>query len=281
MTIKKPTDKYASLNGLLFHYVDWGSGLRPTMLLLHGFMGHARVWDVFAKQFRNRYHVIALDQRGHGKSEWSKKGDYTLDDHFSDITRFIEKLNLAPLVLVGHSMGGRNAIFYTACFPQNVRCLVLVDARPGNTPNASLALKRLIAKLPVEADTFETAAEAVRSVFPYISKEFCRNMAKYGFRKSSDGKLTPCYDTKMSLSMERSGFEIEDLWCFLRHLTCPTLVIRGKESEFLSLSDVRKMCEIIPDATWREIPDATHMPAQENPANFIQVVDDFLKKIER
>ena len=88
MTLNKPIDKYATVNGLLFHYVDWGSCPRPSMLLLHGFMGHARVWDVLATQFRNRYHVIALDQRGHGESEWSTKGAYTLDDHFSDITDF-------------------------------------------------------------------------------------------------------------------------------------------------------------------------------------------------
>ena len=84
----------------------------------------------------------------------------------------------------------------------------------------------------------------------------------------------------MNRLIERSGYEIEDLWGYLKHLTCPTLVVRGKESEFLSLSEVRKMCGIIPNATWREIPDTTHMPAQENPANFNQTVDDFLTKIE-
>jgi len=63
----KPKEKYLSVNGIRLHYLDWGNCRLQPILLLHGFMGHAHVWDEFAQTFRAQYHVIALDQRGHGK----------------------------------------------------------------------------------------------------------------------------------------------------------------------------------------------------------------------
>ena len=92
-----PKDKYLKINGLRLHYLDWGTKGHQPMLLLHGFMAHAHVWDDFALRFRNHYHILALDQRGHGESQWAKDVAYTLDDHFSDIYQFIEALGLAGL----------------------------------------------------------------------------------------------------------------------------------------------------------------------------------------
>ena len=276
MKSRAPADQTVTVNGLRLHYVDWGGDSGQTMLLLHGFMGCARVWDALAKRFRSRYRVIALDQRGHGESEWSEDLAYTLDDHFSDIAGFIEHLDPGPLIIVGHSMGGRNALFYSVCFPEKVDRLVLVDARPGNSAQASRALKNLVVNLPLEADTVEEAVGLILSVFPRIPREVCSRIVKYGYRGRSDGKLVPCYDKRMSVSMDRSGYAAEDLWRFLKNLACPTLVVRGKESEFLSRSDARKMCEIIPDAVWREAPDSAHAPFLENPGGFTRIFESFL-----
>jgi len=80
-----PKDEYVDLNGLRLHYLDWGNDGFQPILLLHGFMAHAHVWDDFALAFRAQYHVIALDQRGHGESQWCEDGAYSISDHFSDI----------------------------------------------------------------------------------------------------------------------------------------------------------------------------------------------------
>jgi len=95
---RRPRDEYLDVNGLRLHYLDWGKNSQKTMLLLHGFMAHAHVWDEFVSGFRNRYHIIALDQRGHGDSQWSEDEAYSLDDHFSDIANFIEVLELKDLI---------------------------------------------------------------------------------------------------------------------------------------------------------------------------------------
>ncbi|MFC1825702.1 alpha/beta fold hydrolase, partial [Thermodesulfobacteriota bacterium] len=114
MAADRPDDRFVDVNGLRLHYLDWGNRESTPMILLHGFMGHARVWDHFASKVKDHFHIIALDQRGHGESDWSETASYRIDDHFSDISLFVDRLNLDNLILVGHSMGGRNALFYTA-----------------------------------------------------------------------------------------------------------------------------------------------------------------------
>ncbi len=272
----KPQDKYLDINRLRLHYLDWGDYDHQPMLLLHGFLSHAHAWDDFALSFRSRFHVIALDQRGHGESEWSREAAYTLDDHFVDIAPFVEALNLRRLILIGHSMGGRNALFYTACISQNVERLVLVEARPGNSPLASEALKHLIENLPLQANSLDEVVRAVQAIYPYLSWEICHQMVGYGFKQTADGKFVPRDDIRMIQQSQRSGYVIEDLWPFMKNISCPTLVVRGKESPFLSREDAERMCKVIPKAEWKEIPQATHIPVQENPIAFNRVVSHFL-----
>src|SRR4030042_6894712 len=136
-----PKEKYLSVHGIRLHYLDWGNVRLQPILLLHGFMAHAHVWDDFAQSFRSRYRVIALDQRGHGDTQWCEDGAYSIDDHFPDMVRFVETLKLRDLILIGHSMGGRNALFYAACNPERVARLILIDIRPGSDPKSSKALK--------------------------------------------------------------------------------------------------------------------------------------------
>ncbi len=273
-----PEDKYLDVNGLRLHYLDWGTFGHQPMLLLHGFMAHAHVWDDFASSLRNHYHILALDQRGHGESQWAEDAAYTIDDHFLDIYQFIEALGLADLILVGHSMGGRNALFCAACIPRKIERLILVDARPGNNQQASRALRDHLATLPLQADSLNQVARAIQTLYPNLSQEICFNMANHGYKKAQEGKYVPKYDVRMSIQAERSGYAAEDLWPLMENVVCPTLIVKGKESDFVSHEDANKMNKIIPRAQLNEIPDATHLPALENPRVFIKVISDFLNK---
>jgi pimeloyl-ACP methyl ester carboxylesterase len=82
----------------------------------------------------------------------------------------------------------------------------------------------------------------------------------------------------MGFHSERMGCITDDLWPFMKNVACPTLIVRGEESPFLSREDAQKMSVIIPNAEWVEISQATHMPVQENPTEFKRVISDFLKK---
>ncbi|MFC1823269.1 alpha/beta hydrolase, partial [Thermodesulfobacteriota bacterium] len=162
------------------------------------------------------------------------------------------------------------------CNPERIKRLVLVDARPGPNPEASDALKQLIATLPLETESITNVVEVILEIYPYISHDLCLHIARHGYRKRKDGPYVPRYDARMSYDIEHAGYVAEDLWGFLKSVPCKTLVIRGEESPFLTAKDADRMCEMMPEAVCREIPKATHMPAQENPEAFLRVVSGFL-----
>jgi pimeloyl-ACP methyl ester carboxylesterase len=85
----------------------------------------------------------------------------------------------------------------------------------------------------------------------------------------------------MGFHSEQMGCMTEDLWPFMKNVVCPTLIVRGEESPFLSREDAQKMSVVIPQAEWVEIPQATHLPVQENPVAFKRVISDFLSKWQR
>jgi esterase len=278
-----PKDKYLAVNDLRLHYLEWGrKGCRRTMVLLHGFMAHAHVWDEFALSFRNRYHIIALDQRGHGESQWSEDEFYSIDAHLSDIVNMIKMLDLKDIILIGHSMGGRNALFYTACYPQNVERLVIVDTRPSSDLKTSKTLRHHLISFPLQAFSLMEVEGAIQRLYPYLTMRTCRHLAYHGYRQRADGRFVPKFDVRMSLQSNRLGCVAEDLRPYLKNVTCPTLIVRGEESHFLSRTAARKICDTIHKARLREIPMATHMPAQENPPAFQKIISDFLhEKPER
>lgn len=268
-------DRYLSVNGLRLHYLDWGGEGQQAMLLLHGFTTSAHAWDFFAPAFRERYRVLALDQRGHGESQWAES--YTTEDHLLDIAGFVEALRLEDIILVGHSMGGRNAIMYAVCFPERVARLILVDSRLDNDPAASEALGQLLTIIPDEVGAIDELASKLVQLYPYLSLEMCRYLASHGLRKAPNGRFTPRFDLRMREQSQRAGYGVSDLWLFFEQITCPTLIVRGVESPILSPEAAKRMCQVNRSACLVEIEGATHMPPQENPVAFEQAVRSFLQ----
>ena len=143
-----PRDCLADINGLKLHYLDWGREGLPPMVLLHGFSAHAHYWDGFAAKMRDNFHVYALDQRGHGDSEWAT--DYGPETMPADFASFVDQLGLDRFVLLGHSMGGGVAFRYAASHPERIENLIIVDSslpspdRPA-VPNRHNSVQRSLA----------------------------------------------------------------------------------------------------------------------------------------
>lgn len=271
-----PLGKFVQANHLQLHYMEWGDPEAQPMLLLHGLMGHARVWDEFATDFSKTYRIIALDQRGHGESQWPKDAAYQIDDYFLDLLMFIQALDLRDIILVGHSMGGRNGLFYTACAPERISRLILIDARPGWSQNSSLALRQMIDALPVDAFSIEEAIFEIRRLYPDLAAARSRHIAEYGYRRETDGGFVPKVDIRMAEQLTTGKGEIESLWELLQNIASPTLIVRGRNSQFLSRDEAGRMCKLMPDARWVEIPKSSHMPHLENPTEFNTAIKKFL-----
>jgi pimeloyl-ACP methyl ester carboxylesterase len=116
-------ERDVAVDDLKLHYQEWGSTSAPAVLMLHGFGVSGHMFDEFAERMQDQYRLIALDQRGHGDSDWSSDGDYTREAFVADVEGFVAALGLERFILVGHSMGGLNAVSYTVKNPQRVRAL--------------------------------------------------------------------------------------------------------------------------------------------------------------
>lgn len=275
----KETDKAIEVNGLKLHYLYWnGAASGTTILLLHGFMGHAHVWDDVALALASRYRVLALDQRGHGDSDWSEGACYSIEQHFADLCVFIDSLQIDKLILLGHSMGGRNALFYTACRPEKVDRLILVDTRLENSPEAKLALEKQLKSLPIRTKQIRSVEDALHRIFPYLPKGACNHIAKHGYRRDHAGWLVPKYDLRMSRQLKATGDTKPDpdFRQMMNNIACPTLYIKGKESHFVSEKEFHGLRRAMNAVDFQIIPQASHMPAQENPAHFKKAVLAFL-----
>ena len=120
-----------SVNGLALNALEWGEPGRPALCFLHGGSAHAHWFDGVAPAFADRYHVVSLDQRGHGASDWSPAAAYATPDFAGDLLGVADALGWERLTLAGHSMGGHNAMAFAAWHPERLSALVIIDSRPS------------------------------------------------------------------------------------------------------------------------------------------------------
>jgi pimeloyl-ACP methyl ester carboxylesterase len=275
-----PEDRDIDGDGLRLHCLDWGNESAPPVLLLHGFSGHAHTWDAFARAIRDRFHVVALDQRGHGDSDWARSGAYGPDDHARDIRAVHDGLGLGPVVLIGLSMGGRNAIAFTAAHPGRVERLVIVDIGPDIDPRGAERVGRMAADAP---EAFGSVDEAVAHLRQYATltsaaaEAALRYRVEHGVRRLPDGRYTWKYD-RFLRDQRRQGAAAPavDLWPAVERITAPTLIVRGSESDVFAPGTAKRMLALIPGSRLVEIPGAGHAVPAEAPEAFERAVRQFL-----
>lgn len=270
------TDHFVSLNGMRFHYRDWGNPGSPPLLLLHGVTGNAHNWQRFAGEMLDRFHVLALDQRGHGETEWGKS--YTPNDFDSDIVAFVRELNLAPVSIVGQSLGGRIGTFFAARHPELVARLVIGDIGPDvvTAPGgARTAATIQAAQTAGYADIEAPVASSVKAN-PRVAEAEIREGIAYNLVPGPDGRLVWRYDASGLVSrFDELPGEAEQ-WQQLKRIECPVLLVRGVESDILSRETAQRMVETIPNCRLAELPESGHGVPRDNPSAFLAAVQPFL-----
>jgi pimeloyl-ACP methyl ester carboxylesterase len=123
------TDRFATVNGLRLHYLEWGGAAKPAMILLHGIAKHAHTFDHIAVDLARDYHVLAVDMRGHGDSGWSPEGAYLVEDYVKDLEGLVRQLGIRRATLLGNSTGGRVVQVFAGMHPDLVERLASL-ARP-------------------------------------------------------------------------------------------------------------------------------------------------------
>jgi esterase len=276
---RTPSDRYIDAGGLRLHYLDWGNDTASPMLLLHGFSGHAHTWDTFARAMCDQFHILALDQRGHGDSDWATDGAYTVDDHAADISALHGRLMLGSAVLIGLSMGGRNAIRYTGLHPSTVEKLVIVDIGPDIDPQGAERVRRMAAEAPEEFASIDEAVAYLRRYATLTSPSAdaaLRYRVEHGVKKLPNGRYTWKYDRFLRDQRRQGPIPPADLWPVVRQITVPTLILRGSESDVFSPETAKRMHEIIPASRLIEIAGAGHSIPADAPQAFERAVREFL-----
>ena len=272
-----PQDKTVVANGIKLHYLDWGTTGKQPILLLHGLRGHAHSWDDFSAALCQDHHVLALDQRGRGDSDWASDGDYSVDAYVADLAGFCDDQKLDSFILVGHSMGGRNAMEFATRYPDKIQKLVVADVGPTNDPRGVQRIYNEIKEVPEEFDSFEAVMESVSKGNKYASDRVMRRRMQYAVRELPGGKYGWRYDLQIR-EQRRLGTvpPLPDLWPDLVKITSPTLIVRAAESDLLSRDIADRMIKELPDAALVEIPRAGHMLFEDNPDDFLAAVQNFL-----
>jgi esterase len=276
MATNEPRDQRVSLGDLELHYAEWGDAASPPMVLLHGFMAHARTWDLFAADLARDYRVLAVDQRGHGDSSPAPDGKYGTEYYVGDFERFVDAVGLRTFVLVGMSMGGRNSMVYASRHPEQVERLVIVDIAPEAPPPFSPRADA--PKDPGVFDRPEQVADFLRGQDPYPPEDYRQAVARHSVRQREDGKYVWKWDPGL-----RGGPSpvAGDLWPALRAITCPTLVVRGDESPILPRFLADRMIEELRDGRLVEAPRSGHPVQEDNAPVLIAAVREFLGRPAR
>lgn len=276
-------DREVYVHDLKLHYQEWGNPRAPAILMLHGFGVSGHMFDEFGARMEDRYHLIALDQRGHGDSEWSQAGDYSRDAFVSDVEGFRKALGLERFILMGHSMGGLNAVSYAATYPERVRALVLVDVGPEAAKEGVDNIVRFT-RGPDELE-FEEFVRVTHQFNPRRTVENIRERMRYRLRPLENGKWTWKFDSRFRdpESKLRIGADLgnDETWQLYRSVPGPTLLVRGAESDVLTADVAERAAREMQRARLVVVPGAGHSVPGDNPDDFTAAVAAFLEDIER
>ncbi|MPZ50311.1 MAG: alpha/beta fold hydrolase [Dehalococcoidia bacterium] len=269
-------DKYADLAGMRFHYREWGSAGAPPLLLLHGVTGHARQWDRFAGEMVDRFHILALDQRGHGETEWGKS--YTPTAFDEDIRTFVTALGLAPVAIVGQSLGGRIGTAFAALHPELIARLVIGDIGPDvvSAPGGARTAAVIAAAQDAGFDDPEEPIAASQKANPRVSPGEIRYSVLSNLVQRPDGRWGWRYDAAGLPSRFDELPSEESQWQQLTKIECPVLLVRGAESDILSAATASRMVEMMANCRLAVLPESGHGVPRDNPAAFLAAVRPFL-----
>jgi esterase len=274
------TDCYVEANGLKFHYLDWGNPDNPPLVLLHGVGQTCHTWDLFAAAMSPHFHVMAFDQRGHGDTDWAPDKDYSRKTMVKDAEGFTTALGLDRFFLTGMSMGGANSLAFTGQNPDRVEALVVVDVGP-RVENKGVQHIRNFMKDFREFDSLDDAAAVIHKFNPRRPLEIIRKYTVvYNLKQLPSGKWTWKYDTYFSEGHSRGDAKQmeQELSTEVKKISCPTLLVKGAESDVLSLDGARSLQEAVPGSEFSLIPGAGHSVMGDNPPAFEAAVREFYQK---
>lgn len=283
-----PTASYLFFNGLRFHYLNWGGGGRP-LVLLHGLASNARIWDLTAPRLVEAgYRVLALDQRSHGLTDPADDG-FDFASVTRDLHAFLEALDLQRPLLVGHSWGASTVLSYAATRPVGPLApagLVMVDGglfalneAPEMTWEKAEALLR-----PPDIDGLpaEELRARLRRILGGVYTDEIGDILLANFRLDEDDRIYRRLPIPQHMQAARAIYEKKTFDLFAR-VRCPVLACPAAEqprderaAQFLALKRAgAARVAAQPNVTVRVFEDTLHDIPLHRPAELAQAIAEF------
>jgi pimeloyl-ACP methyl ester carboxylesterase len=253
-----PAGHHVLLGRMRFHYLDWGTTGLPPVVFLHGGGLNAHTWDLVCASLKQERHCLALDQRGHGESEWSPEMDYRIESHVGDIEAFLNALAIRRCVLVGMSL--------------------------GVGPEVRTEGVRKIAAFTSEAtplDSVEQYVDRALSFNPRRNRELLRRSLLHNLRRMPDGRFMWKYDQRHRGKVDPEAYarRREILWSAVDTVQCPTLVVRGAQSDVFHDEDAERLAGRLRKGRWVRVEGAGHTVQGDNPAGLLAHLQAFLDEV--
>ena len=277
----------AEVNGLALQYREWGDArAKHALLLLHGFGETSGIWEDTAGELAREYRVIALDQRGHGGSARAPDRNYSRTSQVEDLEAFIEALGLRTVTIIGHAMGGANALCYAAEHPDVVTALIVIESAPEVLRSGVETLRRLLAT----ANSFSTIDEAVevyQQFYPEATTEQLTRRVRATVTVTEDGSYTWDFDpvfldpTARPADPDPGQRRMVNLWDCVERVLCPVMIVRGAETDMLTPEAIQRLHRRIPGSRVSLIEEAGHAVPTDQPAALGQHIREFLQSLSK
>ena len=271
------------VNGIRIHLLEWGEPSAPTILLLHGANQSSHSWDLVSLSLAQQFHIVAIDQRAHGDTEWPRDGETNRESMALDAHAVLKALAVENAIVIGHSMGGIVAMTLLIAYPNLASRAVFVDIAPelpgSSGPNEGQKQIREFIASAREFESIDAYIDRVVDYDPFRSRAHIRRTLIYNLMQRSDGKYVSKNGLRRAAQPTRPGNElgtrptIEDI----RSIDCPALVVRGGESRVLTVEAATAFQEALPAGQLTTVPDCGHNVHSQNTAGFLEALTTFLK----
>ncbi len=267
---------YLTVAGVKLHYQDYGDKTKPPMVCIHGGAAHAHWFDFVASELKKDFHVIAINQRGHGDSGWASPPDYSYARYAADLNEAFEKLNLQNFILVGHSMGGVVSTLYAATYPGRAKAFILIDSTI-TMPEDRIASMHEVGNR--EGRSYASEGEfleryKLRPAGTTATAEVVGHLARHSGRVFEDGRWRHKFDRNVYALRERM-----DSLPYWANIKIPALLVKGDLSQRISAEVVGNVRALCPQIQTAEVAHSDHHVTLDNPSGFVQAVGPFLRSL--
>jgi len=257
-------------------YYEWGDPANSRVVIcVHGLSRNGRDFDVLGEALAATHRVLAVDMPGRGASQWlANPNDYVFTTYLTTLTALVARSGAERVAWVGTSMGALLGMVMAAQPGTPVERLVINDAGPLIEPAAIARIRDYVGLAPTFA-TYEEADAYIRLVskpFGVLTDAQWDHLTRTSVARNAEGRWALTYDPGIAVPF-RNAAAPPDLWPLWDAIRCPTLVLRGANSDLLSAATAKAMTERGPKARLLELPGVGHAPMLLSPDQFEPVVE--------